>query len=102
MPDWYDCIEPNIRATVELLRNNGINTTCSCHHTMTIEAESYEDKEVTEIAFLLLEQGWEDFRIELYVTADKYCSKSLGRALRICLPMEDGTLIESMAFLGIK
>lgn len=94
MPDWYDCIEPNIRDTVKLLRNNGINTVCSCHHSMMIEAESYVDGEVTEIANLLLEQGWEDFRIELYVTADKYCSKSLGRTIRICLPMEDGTIKE--------
>ena len=43
--DWYDSLEPGVRPFVRLLRDNGINTTCSCEHTMTIEAEwRYDDE----------------------------------------------------------
>lgn len=33
MSDWYvENIEENLRDLVRFLRNNGVNTECSCHH----------------------------------------------------------------------
>lgn len=42
MSDWYDVIEDPVRAIVRALRDNGINTTCSCGHEMWIECSSYD------------------------------------------------------------
>ena len=50
---WYDSIEPGIRPFVRLLRDNGINTTCSCEHTMTIDATWVDDDEPRRIWELL-------------------------------------------------
>lgn len=50
---WYDSIEPGIRPFVRLLRDNGINTTCSCEHTMTIEASWRHADELQRIWDLL-------------------------------------------------
>lgn len=63
--DWYDSIEPGVRDLVKLLRNNGINTYYSCGHAMVIEAENYQDDEVTTIYNLLVENGYDNFIIEL-------------------------------------
>ena len=37
--DWYDNIEEPVREIVRELRSNGINTTSSCGHEMTIQAD---------------------------------------------------------------
>jgi len=42
MSDWYLNIEEPIREIVKKLRNNGVNTFCSCGHGMWIQCESYE------------------------------------------------------------
>lgn len=39
MTEFYDDIEPEIRDIVRVLRDNGVNTTCSCGHQMYVEAE---------------------------------------------------------------
>ena len=37
---WYEeYIEEPIRGIVKALRDNGVNTTCSCGHEMTIQAD---------------------------------------------------------------
>lgn len=43
MNDWYDNIEEPVRELVRHLRNNGINTTCSCGHDMYIQADVIPD-----------------------------------------------------------
>lgn len=58
MSEWYDTIEPGIRPIVRLLRDNGINTTCSCEHTMRVEADWQLDEELRVIYGLLCEQGY--------------------------------------------
>jgi hypothetical protein len=37
--NWYDNIEEPVRDLVKYLRNEGINTTCSCGHDMYIEGD---------------------------------------------------------------
>lgn len=39
MSYFYEHIEEPIRELVKLLRDNGINTTCSCGHEMSIQAD---------------------------------------------------------------
>lgn len=62
---WYKNIEKGIRRVVKLLRNNGINTTYSCHHAMVIEAENYSSDEIDAVYNLLVQNGYEGFTLEL-------------------------------------
>lgn len=43
MNEFYENIEEPIRELVKILRDNGINTTCSCGHKMYIEADLVPD-----------------------------------------------------------
>jgi len=47
MKDWYEeKIEEPLRDLVKILRNNGVNTTCSCGHEMYIQcafSPGYDD-----------------------------------------------------------
>lgn len=65
MKDWYDIyIEEPIRDIVKLLRNNGINTTSSCGHKMTVECEYYiGNDEVFRIYHLLYNHGYRNFNL---------------------------------------
>ena len=46
MKDWYeDNVEDGVRDVVRLLRDNGWNTTCSCHHDMEIECICIPDND---------------------------------------------------------
>lgn len=51
--DWYNNIESGIREVVKLLRDNGFNTTCSCHHDMSIEGDLVIDRELKRLHDLL-------------------------------------------------
>lgn len=63
---WYENnIEEGVRNVVRLLRDNGINTTYSCHCAMVIEAENYEDAEMSRIYDLLVENGYDDFKLSM-------------------------------------
>ncbi len=73
--DWYDIIEEPIRPFVRYLRDNGINTVCSCGHDMTIQAELVMDGELQRIHKLLACYFYEhelevnyiiDFHLEVY------------------------------------
>jgi len=80
MSDWHEeNIEAGIREVVRLLRNNGINTTQSCHHAMVIEAESYENNEASKVYNFLVENGYDGFEIVLllYKERDQYLKRSL-------------------------
>lgn len=53
--DWYEeNIEEPIRDIVRLLRDNGINTTCSCGHTMEIQGDTTLNVETLKIIDELL------------------------------------------------
>lgn len=73
MPDWYDIIEEPVREVVRLLRNNGFNTTCSCGHEMYVEMECHDDREVTYMYNLLVENGYTGFTIMLHCTHRSGC-----------------------------
>ncbi len=48
--DWYDQhIEDPLKGIVRYLRNNGINTICSCGHKMRIDCYSHLGHEVPEL-----------------------------------------------------
>ena len=50
MSDWYETnIEEGVRDVVRLLRDNGINTQCSCHHEMYIQCDYPVDGQLKEI-----------------------------------------------------
>lgn len=73
--NWYLTIEPRVRKLVNLLRNNGFNTTCSCGHEMTIELVlSNHLEEVERLAIFLIENNIKGFRIDsqLYVPKDGF------------------------------
>lgn len=63
--DWYDLIEPRIRKAVRLLRDNGFNTTCSCHHTMEVEGDLGTDGELNRLHHLLFNEGYENYTIKV-------------------------------------
>lgn len=72
MSDFYDQIEEQVRPVVRMLRDNGVNTTSSCHHDMTIEIElgSHLD-EVEKIGQLLVEAGYNTFKIDVILRVPK-------------------------------
>ena len=43
MTEFYMNIEPAIRDIVKTLRDNGVNTTCSCGHEMYVEVDVIPD-----------------------------------------------------------
>ena len=52
--DWYEkYIEPEVRDLVKYLRNNGINTECSCGHEKYIQCQYIPDGNVKELHDLL-------------------------------------------------
>ena len=53
--DWYDqFIEDPLKDLVKVLRNNGINTECSCGHEMYIQCQHILDGELMDINKMLL------------------------------------------------
>lgn len=94
MPDWYEQnIELGIRDIVRLLRDNGVNTTYSCHHAMVIEAENSDDAELTYIYNLLIENGYDNFKIELclYKEKDKHLRRYISIQFFRCPICNDNT-----------
>jgi hypothetical protein len=54
---WYECIEPEVREIVYILRNNGLNTTNSCGHDMWVEVD-VSWWELENLYNVLKEAGW--------------------------------------------
>jgi len=64
--DWYEeCIEPGIRPVVRLLRENGINTQCSCEHEMYVQCEIHTDGFVMVVDELLYNNGYRNYTISI-------------------------------------
>jgi hypothetical protein len=60
MTNWYDeMIEEPIRGIVRELRDNGINTTNSCGHEMTVEGDIIADGVIDRIRIILLNYFFE-------------------------------------------
>ena len=64
---WYNiAIEPSIRHIVRKLRDNGINTFCSCGHNRYIQCETYDlTNELSTIYNVMHELEIADFHIML-------------------------------------
>lgn len=69
MSDWYNTIEPGIREVVRLLRDNGINTTCSCEHEMIVQFDVVWMEDVDRAYNALVNNGHHGFRIETQLHA---------------------------------
>jgi hypothetical protein len=67
-PDWYELnIEEGIRPLVKLLRDNGFNTTGSCHHDMEITIDIHLDGEMQRLHNLLFNSGYRDYSISMCI-----------------------------------
>lgn len=66
--NFYLEIEETVRLFVEELRNNGINTTCSCEHEGYIEADSNDPTTEQGIIFnVMYEMGVKEWTATLEV-----------------------------------
>jgi hypothetical protein len=88
MNDWYLKIEPEVRDIVYALRNNGINTFCSCGHDMWIQCETNDPTEELKVIYNILV---EQFKIVNYcVNVDFKISEGyISKFLEIKLPKLD-------------
>ena len=70
-PNWYLIhIEPELREIVYALRNNGINTECSCAHDMYVQIQSLDlTSEQRDITSALWEIGIYNFTIEIEIVS---------------------------------
>jgi hypothetical protein len=62
-----DTVEEQIRPEVKLLRENGFNTECSCHHEMYIQCQFVIDAEIKRLHDLLCHNGYTNYTIEAMV-----------------------------------
>lgn len=61
---WYSQMESGVRDWVNIFRNVGINTTCSCHHKGYIQCESLDPTtEITTIRNVFMELEIKDYVI---------------------------------------
>lgn len=68
MSDWYEeNIEEGVRDLVKLLRNNGFNTECSCHHDMYIQCQFMLDGELMNLHNLLCNNGYENYEVTVQI-----------------------------------
>ena len=66
--DWYEeNIEEGIRPLVKFLRDNGVNTECSCAHQKYVQCQYLLDGELWRIKRLLYVAGLRDFTMEIKV-----------------------------------
>jgi hypothetical protein len=68
-PDWYEAyIEPELRPLVRLLRDNGVNTTCSgMTNGPHVECDFLPDGEFKRIHDLLFNAGLRNYEMEMWM-----------------------------------
>jgi len=71
--NWYEQnIEPEVRELVRELRNNGINTFCSCGHEKYVECETYDPSEELKTVYNVMDKlGIESYEAEIKATKDR-------------------------------
>lgn len=71
--DWYnENIEPEIRAVVKLLRDNGINTECSCGHEMYVQFQIFPHNDtMSNVDYILYDAGYRDYKINSEIERDR-------------------------------
>jgi hypothetical protein len=86
---WYNHIEEPIRPLVQLLRNNGVNTRCSCGHEMYVECEYYGGQ-LDEVYELLFNNGFCKFKVDACVGFGWNGLSGRSTGMVIWLPKADG------------
>lgn len=62
--DWYEeNVEEPLQNIVKHLRNNGVNTTCSCGHKMYIQCDYIPDGSVRDVYNLVYNYLYEKFGV---------------------------------------
>ena len=70
--DWYEKnIEIEVRNVVKLLRDNGINTECSCGHEKYVQCQYINDGFVMEVDHLLFDNGFRNYNITVNLKRDE-------------------------------
>lgn len=65
MENWYEkYIEVEIRPLVKLLRDNGINTECSCGHEMYVQCQYRNEGFLQEVDYILFNAGYRNYSID--------------------------------------
>jgi len=66
--NWYsENIEEPVRDLVKLLRDNGINTECSCGHKMYVQCQFIPDRQIMDIENLLLLNGYSNYKLSIEI-----------------------------------
>ena len=66
LPIWYERkIEPTVRDVVKLLRDNGINTECSCGHEKYVQCQCVNEGFIERVDGILFVGGFRNYKIEL-------------------------------------
>lgn len=61
---WYEeNVEEGVREAVRLLRDNGFNTTCSCHHDLQVTLDICLGGELRRLHDLLYNSGLRNYSI---------------------------------------
>ncbi len=70
--DWYEKnIEIEVRDVVKLLRDNGINTECSCGHKKYVQCQYWNDGFIREVDYLLFNNGFKNYNIIVDLKRDE-------------------------------
>ena len=88
--NWYKInIEKPTREIIKNLRNNGINTFCSCGHKLWIQCETYDPTEDLNTIFcVLVTMNIKQYRVNIFVDYDEKCK--YNRVLEISFPDKNG------------
>ncbi len=80
MTDWYEeHIEPGVRKIVRLLRDNGINTECSCEHEKYVQCQYPMDEDIKKVDCLLFNNGFRNYKIDIHIVReDGHARKSMN------------------------
>lgn len=90
---WYEKhVEPEIQPLVKLLRNNGLNTTCSCGHEMYCECDVVGNYFETAhfVSKLLTKHDYEQYKVECSYGID--AAGQRYKCLTVWLPKPNGFL----------
>lgn len=74
MTEFYRYIEEPIRDIVKALRDNGVNTTCSCGHKMYVECDIIPDgmlQTIHKIVFSHLAESGKEVKYTITITLEQ-------------------------------
>ena len=86
---WYKHnIELPVREIVKNLRNQGINTECSCGHALYIQCQTIDtNREIDTIFNVLVTMGIKKYKVDIYID---YNEDRYNKCIEICLPDQNG------------